>query len=607
MKKILLISIGKSPLLIFQSTFYPHTEFDEIHAIGTEETEISEELCFSFQKLINKPFDLHKVSGSKYLNSENEWKPFEEACLRWALSFYAPDSVVYYCTAGGMKHVSSCLHRAAESFGAIDTFHMLAHPNPGNTADVISSFDEGKLKFISQGPSEGWHSFRFLHGSYVNNIEFVNEWVRMIVPPKKNELSDLIRQAKKGVVSLSVSNAVSLLPFNYLALLSSEQLNWLQLPVDTKTDLAWLYAIPKVDLHTHLGGFATKGPLLSEVRNAANNAELIPALNNNLVEPAGWPYPDDTITLDNYMHLGDNTGSAILFDTGCLRKHVQLLYKHLCEQNVIYAEVRCSPYNYSRKAHKSALEYLQIITSTFEECMQEFSHESRCHVNLLIIATRKEEGDLSDISKHLALAITVHNPSLELAEKKCEVVGVDLAGFEIRETRAQYFQYDFTGVHRCGLAVTAHAGENDDAEGIWQAVYKLHTRRIGHGLRLNEAPDLKRAVIERRIGLELCPMANYQIVGFKPMNKSSKIYPLKSYLDEGVLVSINTDNIGISEANISDNFLMAARMNPSLTRMDVLRLIRNGIETAFISNSFRNKILQKTEERIFQSIIKFCK
>ena len=153
------------------------------------------------------------------------------------------------------------------------------------------------------------------------------------------------------------------------------------------------------------------------------------------------------------------------------------------------------------------------------------------HVNLIIIATRKQEGDLSDISRHLALAITAAQHIDEPG--RCRVVGVDLAGYEATETRAGYFASDFIAIHRCGVAITAHAGENDDAEGIWQAVFKLHARRLGHALHLGQAPDLYRTVIERRIGLEMCPFANYQIRGFFPMPNRAG-YPLLDYLRKGV-------------------------------------------------------------------------
>ena len=59
-------------------------------------------------------------------------------------------------------------------------------------------------------------------------------------------------------------------------------------------------------------------------------------------------------------------------------------------------------------------------------------------------------------------------------------------------------------------------------------------------------------------------------------------YPLKKYLEEGVKVTVNTDNIGISSATLTDNFLFLTTLCPDLTRMDVLKLLRNAIDSAFL-------------------------
>jgi adenosine deaminase len=141
-------------------------------------------------------------------------------------------------------------------------------------------------------------------------------------------------------------------------------------------------------------------------------------------------------------------------------------------------------------------------------------------------------------------------------------------------------------VHRCGLALTVHSGENDDAEGIWRAVFDLNTRRIGHALHLIDSPELMRSVADRGIGVEMCPYANFQIKGFAPMAGKAE-YPLKRYLEEGIRATVNTDNIGISGASLTDNLLLAARMNPGLTRLDLVRLGANAIDVAFISPSAR--------------------
>ncbi len=252
----------------------------------------------------------------------------------------------------------------------------------------------------------------------------------------------------------------------------------------------------------------------------------------------------------------------------------------------------------------------------------------RCRVNLIIIATRKEEGDYrAAISRHLALAVSAAEHWTSPDE--CRVVGVDLAGYEDPSTRAHYFREEFTGVHRCGLALTVHAGENDDAEGVWRAVFDLNARRLGHALRLIDSPELMGSVADRGIGVEMCPYANHQIRGFvlggagdgapwkaaptdgapwkaaptdeapwkaastdeapwKAVStdgapwKAAPTYPLTRYLRAGVKVTVNTDNIGISAASLTDNLLLAARMCPDLTRLDLLRMLANGIDTAFL-------------------------
>ncbi len=151
-------------------------------------------------------------------------------------------------------------------------------------------------------------------------------------------------------------------------------------------------------------------------------------------------------------------------------------------------------------------------------------------------------------------------------------------------------------MHRVGLALTVHAGENDDAEGIWQAVFKLNARRLGHALHLGQSPDLLRAVADRGIALEMCPYANFQIKGY-PLDAAVATasptgrYPLLGYLRAGLRVSVNTDNIGISAASLTDNLLLAARLCPGLTRLDVLRLQRHALDAAFVSPAFRTVLL----------------
>jgi len=282
-------------------------------------------------------------------------------------------------------------------------------------------------------------------------------------------------------------------------------------------------------------------------------------------------------------------------------------YAALVADHVVYAEIRCSPNNYI-SPDRSAWQVLSEIRAHFQSRM-DASAATRadgtpaCHVNLLIIATRRDGGDRSDIARHLALAVTAADQWR--TSGTCRVVGVDLAGFEHRDTRAALFAIDFEPVHRVGLAVTIHAGENDDAEGIWQAVFKLNARRLGHALSLHSSPDLLRAVAERRIAIEMCPAANLQTTGFAPVSTTPRAdltpfpaYPLTDYLRAGVHVTVNTDNLGISAATLTDNLLLAARLCPTLTRLDVLQLQRHAAEAAFLSPSERDLLLARLDRHL---------
>jgi adenosine deaminase len=273
---------------------------------------------------------------------------------------------------------------------------------------------------------------------------------------------------------------------------------------------------------------------------------------------------------------------------------------------VRYAEIRCSPANYADSARgRSPWVVLSDIKAALDAARNSAAHaHSRdpsspppCRVNLLLIGTRQAKGDYrAGIARHLALAVTAAEHWT--SESECRVVGVDLAGYEDKETRAHYFREEFTGVHRCGLALTVHAGENDDAEGIWRAVFDLNARRLGHALSLAQSPELLRSVTDRGIGLEMCPYANLQIRGFAldetaHREVAPRRYPLLDYLRAGARVTVNTDNIGISAATLTDNLLLAARLCPGLIRLDLLRLQRNALDSAFVPAGQRTELVRQ--------------
>jgi len=596
---VLLISLGTSPAIVPEAFLLPDVAFQAVHVLTTEKPDTGMVEAFFKEHARSVPLRITRVKDFHDFISEEDHFRFEEVMYRWILETRTRPEDRYVCLSGGFKTMSAAMQKAAAVLGAAEVFHVLADnccstPEgkpclPGTVEQVMHANRDDHLHFIRLGSESGWPQFRQTFPMEfpltVEKQEGVGRWV--------SAPNDAFRQQLRQIIERSHNIAgawekLGNLPFPILATWSEQDLHWLNARVDPSADVKWIRNLPKIELHCHLGGFATHGDALHEVRAAAEKPEDLPELLEPAL-PSGWPEPKTPIPLTEYMHLGDANGSALLRDPGCLRQQCKLLYEHFIEHNVIYAEVRCSPANYVSRG-RSPWQVLTEIKTGFDDCM---TAAPGCHVNLIVIATRKEQGDFrAAISRHLALAVS--SAEHWTGENECRVVGVDLAGYEDISTRAHYFREEFTAIHRCGLALTVHAGENDDSEGIWRAVFDLNARRLGHALHLVDSPELMRSVADRGIGVEMCPYANFQIKGYAPM-PSKKYYPLKHYLDFGIRVSLNTDNIGISACSLTENMVLASRMNPELTRMDLLRLQSNALNTAFVGSPMRSALNTRME------------
>lgn len=602
----LLISLGTTPAIVPEAFRLPGVEFEAVHVLTTNSGSVDTGFVLDWfaRHTPRVALSITRVEEFRDFTSEDDHFRFEEVLCRWYFHHAPKRERPHVCLSGGFKTMSAAMQKAAAVLGVEEVFHVLADsvyqtsdgkPRPASTFEEIQeSFDKGHLHWIRLGSENGWPQLKSC-GAGEYPLETIRReggisWVKPQAPD--SAFRDRLREIVERSHNIAGAwDAIGSLPFPILATWPAAALDWLRQPLDPDADRDWIASLPKVELHCHLGGFATHGDLLGEVRAAAERPELLPPLDEP-VPPASWPLPTAPISLPDYMRLGDASGSALLKDPGCLRRQCELLHEHLLAQNILHAEIRCSPANYAAPG-RSPWTVLREIKDAFDVCMAACPG---CHVNLILIATRKEKGDYrTAINRHLTLAITAAEHWAD--DSACRVVGVDLAGYEDKETRAHLYRDDFRQVHRAGLALTVHAGENDDAEGIWSAVFDLNTRRIGHALTLIDSLELLHSVAARGIGVEMCPYANYQIKGFRPMQEKGE-YPLKQYLDAGVAVTLNTDNIGISAASLTDNFLLAARLCPGLTRLDALRLLQHSVESAFLSPTARDHLRGQLESKL---------
>lgn len=607
----LLISLGTSPAIVPEAFWLPGVLFRIVHVLTTESIKDSDVEFVEQWFRAEAPdviLTVTRVAGFTDFKSEADHFHFEEVLYRWWMEHRTEGELSYICLSGGFKTMSAAMQKAAAVLGAADVFHVLCDlppsQQPRTTEEIAAARAGGHLHWIKLGAESGWPQFHGEIGAqYPLKVEKAEGAVRWVSAPDQRFRQRLREVVERSHRIAGAWDQLGELPFAALATWPAAELAWLRDPVNPVEDREWVQALPKVELHCHFGGFATDGAALWEIRGAAQYPEHLPALRPREA-PNGWPLPTDPVGLEAYRRLGDNNGSTLLRDPGCLLAQCRALYSHFLEQNICYAEVRCSPGNYAAEG-RSAWQVLHDIKDAFDEFMRqarERADGNYCHVNLLLIGTRQAMGDYrTRLIRHLMLAVTAAEHWT--GDETCRVVGVDLAGFEDPTTRAHYFRDDFLPVHRCGLSLTVHAGENDDAEGIWSAVFDLSAMRLGHALSLRQSPDLLQSVADRRIAVEMCPYANLQIKGY-PLDGAAVTapiqdrYPLLDYLRRGVPVTVNTDNIGISTASLTDNLLLAARLCPGLTRLDLIWLLRHAAAAAFGPASLRLKLSETLQNRL---------
>ncbi|NCQ34456.1 adenosine deaminase [bacterium] len=182
--------------------------------------------------------------------------------------------------------------------------------------------------------------------------------------------------------------------------------------------------------------------------------------------------------------------------------------------------------------------------------------------------------------------------SLELAKLAVEwkgrgVVAFDLAGAEEDHPAKRHIEA-FYHVMNHNQNVTIHAGEGFGPESIHQALHRCGANRIGHGVRLEEDPELMAYVADHRIPLEICLSSNLQSCVVDDLAD----HPLRFYMRKGLRVTINTDNTLFARTTPLGELRLAVDTF-DFTLLETENLLLNGFKSAFLPEADKSKMIQK--------------
>jgi adenosine deaminase len=118
------------------------------------------------------------------------------------------------------------------------------------------------------------------------------------------------------------------------------------------------------------------------------------------------------------------------------------------------------------------------------------------------------------------------------------------------------FAEAFDIARAAGLISTPHAGEHGGPESVRAALDALGARRIQHGVRAIEDPELVQRLVDDRVCLDVCPTSNVQL----SVAPSLEEHPLPALLAAGVTVSLNADDPVIFGCGLLDEYELARRV-----------------------------------------------
>lgn len=324
--------------------------------------------------------------------------------------------------------------------------------------------------------------------------------------------------------------------------------------------------LPLTDIHRHLDGNIRAQTILDLGRqhNLALPASSLEALIPHVQVTSNEP---DLVSFLSKL----DWGVKVLADLDACRRVAYENIEDAAHNDLHYVELRFSP-GYMAMTHQLPVEgVVEAVIAGVREGCRDFNVDAR----LIGIMSRTfgETACLRELD-----ALLAHRDG---------ITALDLAGDELGFPGSLFLSH-FNRARDAGLRITVHAGEAAGPESIWQAIRELGAERIGHGVKAVEDTALMEFLAKQRIGVESCLTSNIQTSTVPSLAR----HPLKTFLEHGVLASINTDDPAVQGIDIQHEYHVAAPA-AGLTPVQIRQAQINGLEIAFLSEAEKTALRER--------------
>lgn len=321
-----------------------------------------------------------------------------------------------------------------------------------------------------------------------------------------------------------------------------------------------------IDLHLHLDG-SLEPEFLHSLASQQHLDLTVEDIKKQVIATS-------CCSLNDYLSCFDLPIQLLQTEDSLMQATFHLM-ERLEKEGVFYAEIRFAPQLHTAKGLS-----IDNVVNAVLLALCEANRVLEVKAQLILCCMR---GDISNKLQNIE--------TIEVARKYLGkgVCAIDLAGAEALY-KTQDFKYIFEIAKGLDIPFVIHAGEADGPDSVSSAI-NFGASRIGHGIAIKDAKYLINEVKDRQIGIEMCPTSNLQT---KAINNIQD-FPLVEYLENGLLATINTDNMTVSNTNLSKEFDL---IKNGLGITDEIRkkLICNSVRCSFLSEADKTKLMLKVIE-----------
>ena len=195
-----------------------------------------------------------------------------------------------------------------------------------------------------------------------------------------------------------------------------------------------------------------------------------------------------------------------------------------------------------------------VLEMSFDIWMAEYYPDELVGVRVFLEALAEQYGAQIDLRPELGFSRThANDPKLMALAHEAVELGVfqSIDLYSRQEACApEAVKPLYKKARTAGMKLKAHVGEFGGAEEVRRTVEVLDLDEVQHGVGAAESVEVMRWLSENQIQLNVCPTSNVMLDAVPNLTS----HPIRILFDNGVRVTINTDDLMIFGQSVSEEY-----------------------------------------------------